>query len=163
MAFSPFSTVVSCASETKILLGFILILIIFIEVVIGTCAHQDIICPDFTVQAVIICTTLSMRGAVNLVELLIPTSRVTMRTFGRDLTGIDKEWCHAPDLVIISLACIDLPATICIVLKNSNAANCRLKKVGQIHNNAVRVFNLRITHAKNVINLQFSIYFTELH
>ncbi|CAB4012859.1 fibropellin-1 isoform X4 [Paramuricea clavata] len=98
------------------------------EIIIGTCVHQDLTCPDFTVQAVIICTTLSVRGAVNLVEPLIPTSLVTMRTFGRNLTGIDKGWCHVPDLVIISLACIDPPATICIVLKNSNVANCRLKK-----------------------------------
>jgi hypothetical protein len=125
-------SVASCVSETKIFLGFILILIIFIETVIGTCVHQDIICPDFTVQAVIISTTLSMRGAVNLVELLIPIICVTMSKLRSDLTGIIKGWCHVPDLVIISLACIDLSATKCIVLNPSNAANCRLKKVGRI-------------------------------
>jgi hypothetical protein len=98
-----------------------------------------------------------MRGAVNLLVLLIPTSRATMRTFGRDLTGIDKEWCHALDLVIISLAFIDPLATICLVLKNSNAANCRLQKVRQIHDNTERIFPLLITLGKNVVNLQFSI------
>jgi hypothetical protein len=91
-----------------------------------------------------------MRGAVNLVELIIPTTAVTLRTFGRNLIGINKEWCHVPDLVIISLACIDRSAAICIVLKNSNAANCRLKKVGEIHNN-VRIFYRRITHGKNAV------------
>jgi hypothetical protein len=104
-----------------------------------------------------------MRGAVNLLVLLIPTSRATMRTFGRDLTGIDKEWCHAPDLVIISLAFIDPLATICIVLKNSNAANCRLQKVRQIHDNTERIFPLLITLGKNVVNLQFSIDLPDLY
>jgi hypothetical protein len=67
-------------------------LIIFLEIILGACVHQDIICPDFTVQAVIISATLSMRGAVNLAELIIPTSGVTMRTFGGNLIGINKEW-----------------------------------------------------------------------
>ena len=81
-----------------------------------------------------------MRGAANLVELQTLTSRVTMKTFGRDLTGIEKEWYHVPDLVIISQDFIGPLATICIVLKNSNVVNCRLVKV--LNKTLINPFNI---------------------
>ena len=141
-----FHSCVMCTWDKNLFKFFFFFSFILTEIVIGTRVHQDIFCLVFTVHAVIICATLNMRGAVNLLVLLIPTSRATMRTFGRDLTGIDKEWCHAPDLVIISLAFIDPLATICIVSKNSNAANCRLQKVRQIHDNTERIFPLHGDH-----------------
>ena len=101
-----------------------------IELATGTAVQKDIIYQDFIVQAVITFITSSMRGVVNLVGLQIHTSRATMKTFGRNLIGIDKGWCHVVELVIISLVFIDPLVTICIVLRNSNVASCRVQEVG---------------------------------
>ena len=98
----------------------------FLELATGTAVQKDTTYQDFIVQAVITFTTLSMRGVVNLVELQIPTSRATMRMFGRNLTGIDKGWCHVARRGIISLVFIDPLVTICIALKNSSVVSCRV-------------------------------------
>ena len=106
----------------------------FLELATGTAVQKDTIYRDFIVQAVITFTTLSMPGVANLVELQIPTSRATMRMFGRNLTGIDKGWCHVAERGIISPVFIDPLVTICIVLRNSSAVNCRVQdQVGIIH------------------------------
>ncbi len=123
-----------------IIAEFIFLYLIFIELITGTCVQQDIISPGCTVQVVITSTILSMRGAANLVELQTLTDRVTTKTFRRNLTGIEKERYHVPDLVIISQDFIDPPATICIVLNFSNVVNCRLVKV--LNKTLINPFNI---------------------
>jgi len=105
--------------------------VISIEIATGICVHQDTTFRGFTVQTVTTSTTLSMRGVANLAEHPIPTNLVTMKTFGQDLTGIEKEWLHVLDLVTTSLGSIDPRATICTVLRNSNVVHCRLVRVNK--------------------------------
>ena len=95
--------------EVSILIVFHFLMLV--EIATGTCAQQDTIYQAFIVLVVTTFTTLSMRGVVNLMGLQIYTSRVTMKTFGRNLTGIDKGWCRVAKLVIISRVFIDPFAT----------------------------------------------------
>ena len=79
-------------TETLMLNAFKLIgLSALTEIAIGICVHQDTISLGFTVQMATTSTILSMRGVANLVERPIPTNLVTMKTFGQDLSGIEKE------------------------------------------------------------------------
>lgn len=93
---------------------------------------MDTISPDFIAHMAITCTTLSMRGVASLVEPRILTSHAIMKMFGRNLTGIVREWCRVLNLVTTSLVFTDLLVTTCIVSKSSNAVNCRQEEVCKI-------------------------------
>ena len=71
------------------------------EVCCGAYARPAIIFLGFTVLTEMSCITSTMRGVANRVEPRTLTSRVTMKTIGRVLTGIEKEWSHAQSGIII--------------------------------------------------------------
>ena len=123
------STFFTCLSQTlypRICLHFRFhfLFFAFTGAITGTYVQQDIICPGFIGHMAITCTILSMRGAANLVEPRDLTNHVTMKTFGRDSTGTEREWCRVIGQVISSPVFTDLLVTTCIVLNYSNVVNC---------------------------------------
>ena len=96
----------------------------FPDIIIGTYVPQVTICQASIDPMVISQVTLRKRCVASLMEHLTSTCHVTRRMCPPSL--IMKAGRHAPKLVIISLVSINLAAKICIVLRNSNAANCRL-------------------------------------
>lgn len=91
-----------------------------------------------------VCAISSKRLAASHKIALIPTSRVTMKMFLRNLTGTTKVWSRVASLVTTLPDYSNLVVISCIVLKNSYVVNCSCAVLLRTQARAVVNFGVRM-------------------